>query len=374
MVRKLTVLQMLPTLEGGGVERGTLEVAQALVAAGHRSVVMSGGGRMVPALTAAGSEHLCWPVGRKSLLTLRLVSRLRRLLAEQQVDILHVRSRVPAWVAWLAWRGMDPAVRPRLVSTVHGLYSVSRYSRIMTRGERVIAVSDTVRDYVLANYAGVDPGAIRVIPRGVSAEEFPYGWCPSPDWLAQWRDSYPQLAGRQVLTLPGRITRLKGHRDFIELIGRLRASGREVHGLVVGGEDPRRLSYARELRDLVRAQGLFRDITFTGYRSDLRDVFSVSDLVLSLSTKPESFGRTVLEALKLGRPVAGYDHGGVGEVLGQIYPAGRVPLGDGDALFETVCGLLECPAPVARSHRFTLQDMLSRTLELYEELAWGVHA
>ncbi len=119
MVRKLTVLQVLPELEGGGVERGTLEVAQALVDAGHRSLVLSGGGRMVPALTAAGSEHICWPVGKKSLLTLRFVLRLRRLLDAQRVDILHMRSRVPAWVAWLAWRGMDPARRPRLVSTVH---------------------------------------------------------------------------------------------------------------------------------------------------------------------------------------------------------------------------------------------------------------
>src|SRR5512135_1110470 len=141
--KKLTILQVLPTLESGGVERGTLEVAQALIERGHRALVMSVGGRMVPALLKTGADHFAWPIGVKSLRTLLLVGKLRRFLIEHQVDVVHARSRVPAWVAWLAWRGINPRTRPRFVTTVHGLYSVSRYSRIMTRGEAVIAVSDT---------------------------------------------------------------------------------------------------------------------------------------------------------------------------------------------------------------------------------------
>jgi len=368
MVRPLTVLQMLPELEGGGVERGTLEVAQALVKAGHRSLVMSAGGRMVAALTAAGSEHLRWRVERKSLLTLLLVRRLRRLLTEQRVDVVHVRSRVPAWVAWLAWRGMDPATRPRLVSTVHGLYSVNAYSRIMTRAERVIAVSNTVRDYIVSNYPDVDPAVIRLIPRGVDARDFPYGMQPSPDWLKQWYGSHPQLMDKRVLTLPGRITRLKGHHDFIALIGALRERGLDVHGLVVGGEDPRRAAYADELRARLAQEGLEDDISFVGHRKDMREIYAVSDLVLSLSTRPESFGRTVLEALSLGRPVVGYDHGGVGEVLGEVYPAGRVPLGDGAALLDCVAEMLTDAPQVPRHHPYSLSAMLDATLALYEEL------
>jgi glycosyltransferase involved in cell wall biosynthesis len=263
---------------------------------------------------------------------------------------------------------MDPTTRPRLVSTVHGLHSVSRYSRIMTVGERVIAVSGTVRDYILDNYPGVDPNVIRVIPRGVNDQEFPYGWQPSATWLRQWDAAYPQLLERRVLTLPGRITRLKGQRDFIHLIGALKARGLAVHGLVVGGEDPRRQAYARELHGLVQQQGLGGDITFTGHRDDLRDIFAVSELVLSLSTRPESFGRTVLEALSLGRPVIGYDHGGVGEILAEVYPDGRVPLGDTEALVERVIEVLDRPPPVPRSHPFTLSAMLDRTLLVYHEL------
>lgn len=363
--KPLTVLQILPALQGGGVERGTLEVARHLVQHGHRSLVMSAGGRMVAQLEVEGATHFAWPVARKSLFTLRLIPRLRRFLLEHKVDILHVRSRMQAWVAYLAWRGMDPATRPRLVTTVHGLYSVNRYSKVMLRGERIIAVSNTVRDYILRNYPDTDPSRIEVIYRGVDAAEFPYGYRPAPDWLSAWRAQYPQLVGKRIVTLPGRLTRLKGHEDFIALIARLKAGGLPVHGLIVGGEDPKRLGYARELRRTVADQGLTADITFIGHRADMREVFAVSDLVLSLSSKPESFGRTVLEALRLGVPVVGYNHGGVGEILATAYPAGLVELGNMDALIERITGLLEQPVVVADSGAYPLAAMLEQTLALY---------
>jgi len=364
----LTVLQVLPALEGGGVERGTLEVAAELARRGHRALVASAGGRLVPELEAAGGSHIHLDLGRKNLLTLRLVPRLRRLLQRESVDILHARSRLPAWIAWLAWRGLDPRTRPRLVTTVHGFYSVGRYSAVMTRGERIIAVSASIRRYILENYPAVDPARVRLIYRGVDPSAFPYGYRPSAAWVAQWRRSVPGLEGRRVLTLPGRLTRLKGHHDFFDLIAALRERGLAVHGLVVGGEDPRRREYARELRRRVAAEGLSESVTFTGHRGDVREIYAVSDLVLSLSTRPESFGRTVLEALSMGIPVAGYAHGGVGEVLEQIYPEGAVALGDRSALVERAAALLQHPAPVPRSQPFTLGRMLDETLDLYQGL------
>lgn len=362
---RLTVLQTLPALESGGVERGTLEVARALVAAGHRSIVLSSGGRLVAQLEREGSEHITWPIGRKSLLTLRLVRPLRRLLRTEGVDILHARSRVPAWVAWLAWRGMEAARRPRFVTTVHGLYSVNAYSAVMAKGERIVAVSDTVREYLLRNYPHADPARIRVIRRGVDPAEFPAGHQPSAEWLATWRAEHPQLAGKRLLTLPGRITRLKGHEDFITLIARLKALGEPVHGLIVGGAEAKKRPYLAELRDKVRQAGLDADITLTGQRGDLREIMAVSDLVLSLSIQPESFGRTVLEALSMGVPVIGYDHGGVGEQLARLFPEGRVPLGDLDDLVRK-CQAIQAGVRIApRAAPPTLQDMLSATLDLY---------
>jgi len=181
VARRLTVVQMLPALDSGGVERGTLEVARYLVAQGHRSIVISAGGRMVDRLLAEGSEHVAWDVGRKHPWTLRYVLELRRLLAAEKVDILHLRSRLPAWVGLWAWRGMPAAARPRLVTTVHGFYSVGRYSAVMTRSERIIAVSRATRDYILENYPGVDVEVIRVIPRGIDRALYPTGFRPAPD-------------------------------------------------------------------------------------------------------------------------------------------------------------------------------------------------
>jgi glycosyltransferase involved in cell wall biosynthesis len=367
--RKLTVLQLLPALESGGVERGTLEVAEALVQRGHRALVMSAGGRQVPALLAAGGEHFAWPIGRKRLKTLLLVGKLRKFLLQQQVDIIHVRSRVPAWIAYLAWRGMNPATRPRFVTTVHGLYGVNRYSRIMTRGERVIAVSDTVRDYILREYPDTLPWRIQVIHRGVDGAAYPHGWKPDAAWQQAFFAQFPQAVGKLLLTLPGRVTRLKGHEDFIELIARLKRRGLPVHGLIAGGASASKQRYLQKLRYRVRSTGLENDISFSGQRDDLKNILAISNLVLSLSTQPESFGRTTLEALRLGVPTAGYEHGGVGEILRTIYLPGLLPLGRIDASFQRVAQLLQSPPAVPDGDFFPLQSMLDQTLALYEQLA-----
>lgn len=366
--RKLTVLQLVPALESGGVERGTLEMGAGLVRAGHRSLVVSGGGRLVSRLTGQGSEHIEWPIGCKSLWTLRLVSRLQRLVLDQRIDILHARSRLPAWLAYLAWKGFPPPMRPRFVTTVHGLYSVNRYSRIMTRGEAVIAVSEAARDYVSKNYPDTSMERVHLIERGIDPVIYPHAYRPPESWIARWYQDFPFLLERQVLTLPGRITRLKGHLDFLQLLSRLLKAGLPVYGLIVGGADPRRGKYLHEVEDAVVRLRLDGAVTFTGHRMDLRDILAVSNLVYSLSNQPESFGRTVREALSLGVPVIGYDHGGVGETLRLAYPQGRVPVSDIDALEAVTRELLERPAEVGPQAFTTVQEMVDQTVDLYQAL------
>jgi glycosyltransferase involved in cell wall biosynthesis len=369
MSRRLTVVQTLPELQSGGVERGTLEIARALVAAGHRSVVISHGGRMVEQLLREGSEHIALPVHRKSLFTLLQVRPFRQQLEEIKPDILHIRSRVPGWVAWLAWRGMNPATRPHLVSTVHGLYSVSPYSAIMTRGEKVIAVSETVRAYILKNYPACEPENIELIFRGIDPVEYPYGYQPSPEWLATWQKDFPQLAGKTVLTLPGRITRLKGHEHLISLIAALKQEGLPVHGLIAGGALAKKQAYVDELKAGIAARGLDDDISFTGHRSDLRDVLAVSDIVYSLSNKAETFGRTTLEALSIGVPVLGWNQGGVAEILKVRFPQGAVPVDDAAALLAQTRALMAQPLKPPEADSFLLQSMLEQTLVLYQKIA-----
>ncbi len=369
-VSPLTILQVLPELHGGGVERGALEISQGLVTRGHRSLVVSAGGGMVEKLAGQGGQHISLDLSRKSPLTLLKTGKLRRLLENEKVDLVHVRSRMPAWVTLAAWKSMPPKKRPRLLTTVHGLNSVNVYSQVMTYGERVIAVSHCCRDYVLSNYPTTDPEKVIVIHRGVDSSQFPHGHQPTNDWLEKWRVEFPQLVDRFVVLLPGRLTRFKGHFDFLQVIQQLKQNNLPVHGLIVGGEDPRRVKYAQSLHEEVERLGLSTEITFAGHRSDLREIMSASDAVVSTSIKPpESFGRTVLESVRLGRPTIGYAHGGVGEVLSTVYPTGRVELQDttgmAEKLAQVFCGKIVPPEPTVN---FELSTMIEKEIDLYESM------
>ena len=363
----LTVLQTLPALETGGVERGALDLAAELARRGHRSLVMSAGGPLTAELSAGGSRHYTWPVGKKSPFTLLLAFRLRRFLSEEKVDILHARSRLPAWVSYLAWHNMPAGRRPVFITTVHGRYRVGHYSAVMTRGQKVIAVSRYIHDYIMTNYPWVDPGKVSIIHRGVDPKRFPGGYRPSPGWLARWRRDWPQLQGKALVTLPGRITRWKGHRDFIDVIGRLKQAGTPVHGLVAGPAAPRRQKFFKELMRTATARGLDRDLSFLGRRDDLREVLGLSDVVLSLANIPEAFGRTALEALSLGRPVVAYAHGGAREVLEALQPDGLVEPGNTVAAAGKIRDFLKTRPHIAPNRCFTLERMLDSTLALYEQ-------
>ena len=365
---RLIVVQLLPALGAGGVERGTVEIARALVEHGHRAIVVSAGGRLVPALQAAGAEHVALDVGRKSLLTLRQVKPLARLLLDSGVHILHARSRLPAWIGVLALRRLGPAA-PQLVTTVHGPYSVNPYSAVMTRGKCIIAISNFIRDYILDNYPQTDPARIRVIPRGVSALEFPPGYRPPHVWRERWEREFPALRGRVLLTLPARVTRWKGQEDFIHMVGLLRAGGTDVHGLIVGAVEPRRQGFLRELEQQARRAGLAQHIAFPGHRDDVREIMSVSAAVLSLARIPEAFGRTALESLSLGVPVVGYDHGGTSEILRAIFPGGLVPPGDVAAAAARVSAILRQRPQIPAQHPYPLQRMVDETLAVYAEVA-----
>jgi len=368
-MRKLTVIQTLPALSTGGVERGTLEVAEELVKRGHRSIVVSSGGAMLKELIEKGSEHYDLAVGKKSLATLWHIPRLRKIMRETGATIVHARSRLPAWISYLAWKGMDPASRPRFITSVHGPYTVNRYSRIMTRGERVIAISDFIRDYITRNYPDVPTGKIIVIPRGVSRERYPYMFHPGKAWLASWHNQYPLLENKTFVTLPGRITRWKGQEDFLHILSRLPGDDNTIHGLIVGGPHPLKQHYFEELKALAKKLGLDHRLTFAGHRNDVREIMSISRIVMSLSNEPEAFGRTVLESLSLGVPVIAYAHGGAGEVMRTVFPEGLVPKNDTAAAAGLIAKFLIARPKVPEQNPFSLRRMLDSTMRLYEDVS-----
>ena len=365
-MRRLTVVQLLPALEAGGVERSTLEIADALVRAGHRAVVVSAGGRLLPQLQTLGAEHVQLPIGRKSPLSLRHLPALRRVL--RGADIVHARSRLPAWLGWLALRGIH-AGRPHFVTTAHGLNSPSRYSAIMTRGERVVCVSRTVRDYLLRHYPKVDPARLVVIPRGIDPAAFPPAPLPDRAARAQVAALYPQLGGDgPLLLLPGRGTRLKGHADAIALLAALRADGADARLWMPGALQAGREDYIAELIALARAAGVEAALAMTAPTAGIAQAYAACDLVLQLSRKPEAFGRTVVEALAVGRPVLGWAHGGVGELLAELQPAGAVAPFDAGQLAARACALLAAPPSPPARMPYTLQAMQEATLTLYRTM------
>ena len=369
-MRRLAVVQLLPALESGGVERSTLEIAEALVRAGHRALVVSAGGRLLPALLQTGAEHFTLDIGRKSLLTLRHLPALKQLFADEQVDVVHARSRLPAWLGWKAVQGMAGATRPHFVTTVHGLNSPGWYSEVMTRGERVVCVSDTVREYVLQHYPRTDPDRLRVIPRGIDTAQFPRATQPDPAARSQVAALHPALAGHgPLLLLPGRGTRLKGHVDALRLLAALRAQGSAACLWLPGAREAGREAYIAEMENEASRLGIAGSVAFTAPTTRIAEAYAACDLVLQLSRKPEAFGRTVIEALSVGRPVLGWAHGGVGELLAGLQPAGAVPAFDETRLAATAQALLAQPPPALATMPYTLQAMQDATLALYQELA-----
>ena len=369
-MRRLAVVQLLPALESGGVERSTLEIAEALVRAGHRALVVSAGGRLLPALLQTGAEHFTLDIGRKSLLALRHLPALKQLFTDEQVDVVHARSRLPAWLGWKAVQGMAGATRPHFVTTVHGLNSPGWYSEVMTRGERVVCVSDTVREYVLQHYPRTDPDRLRVIPRGIDTAQFPRATQPDPAARSQVAALHPALAGQgPLLLLPGRGTRLKGHVDALRLLAALRAQGSAACLWLPGAREAGREAYIAEMENEASRLGIAGSVAFTAPTTRIAEAYAACDLVLQLSRKPEAFGRTVIEALSVGRPVLGWAHGGVGELLAGLQPAGAVPAFDETRLAATAQALLAQPPPALATMPYTLQAMQDATLALYQELA-----
>ena len=362
------IVQALVSLNLGGSELVAVELSEFAAAAGHRVTVIAADGPLGERTRACGAGHLDWSIGKKRLGTLRYISRLRDWLTREQPDVLHVHSRLPAWICDLALRGLDPALHPVYITSMHGHYSVSRYSAVMTGGDRVIAVSDHIREYTLHNYPSTDPDRVITVHGGISHQAFPYGHRPAEAWRDQTHREFPELDGKKWLCLPGRLSRYKGHADFIELVAKLLPDVPDIHGLVVGKAKPGS-RYRDELEGLAERYGVLDRITFTGARLDIRDWMAASEIVFSLcSDPPEAFGRIVPEALHLGVPVIGWDHGGVQETLALLFPQGAVTPGDRMGLLDRSKAFLAQKPTVPENPAFGLRESMEKTMAVYQSV------
>jgi len=360
------IVQILAALSLGGSELVATELTEYLQAQGHRVTVIAADGPLQTRIQAAHAEHLRWPIGKKRLSTLKLVLQLRHWLLQQQPDIIHVHSRFPALIVKLALRGMPQP--PALVSSMHGHYSVNRYSAIMGRADAVIAVSEHIRQYTLQHYPQINPQRVHTVHGGVDRSQFPHGHQPSVDWWQQTRAEFPQLHNKRLLLLPGRLTQWKGHVSFLHLLQQISAQRDDVHAVVVGAGRSGS-SYVKKLHALSRQLALAKGITFTGARDDMAAWYACADIVYNLSDRPpEAFGRTVLEALSVGTPVLAWDQGGPAEQLQQLFPYGRVAVHDMAQLLQKTLHLLQQPQVVPPSGLFSLQASMAKTLAVYQQL------
>ena len=369
------VLQVLPSLDTGGVERGTVEMAEAIADAGGAALVASEGGRLVAAVERAGGRHIRLPLASKNPATIwRNAGRLARLIRTEGVAIVHARSRAPAWSALLAARRTGV----RFVTTYHGIYNENvpgkrRYNAVMAKGDRVIAASRFVAALLAARH-GVEPSRIRIIPRGVDPKLF------DPERIAGSRVARLAAAwqvpeGVPVVMLPARLTRWKGATVLIEAMARLPRT--DACCVLVGAAQGRE-RFVTQLQAQAQALGMAGRLRLAGHCDDMPAALALADVVVSASLEPEGFGRAVIEAQAMERPVIATDHGGAAETVEHGVTGWRVPPGDAVALAAALDGALSMQ-PVdrravgarARSGvlaHYTTAAMQAATLDVYREL------
>jgi len=374
--RRPVVLQVLPALATGGVERGTVDIAGAIAESGWTSLVASAGGPMARELERAKARHFELPLASKNPLVMRdNVDRLEKLIREHRVDIVHARSRAPAWSALLAAQRTGA----HFVTTFHGTYNLGwfglkrAYNRVMTRGERVIAISDFIRRHIEEVYRP-EPARIRVVPRGIDVARFDPARV-SPERIIQLAQRWRLGDGQRVIMLPGRLTRWKGQEVLIEALSML--GRRDVLCILVGSEQGR-TNYVKELYALAARHGLTQVVHVAGECNDMPAAYMLSDLVVSASTDPEAFGRVIAEGQAMGRPVIATDHGAGRETVIEGKTGLLVPPGDPMALAAAMDRVLtmdaaerDAMAAAAKEHvraNFTRELMCSRTIAVYGEL------
>lgn len=373
--RRFTVMQVIPNLGAGGAEQTAVDVNAALVAAGHRSIVVSNGGPRVNEIERAGGVHIYMPVHSKNPLTMWLnAQRLKSLVKKYNVDILHARSRAPAWSCYWAAQ----STRVRFVTTCHAPFNIGgdmkrRYNSSIIKGDLVIANSEFVAHYLVDNYK-ITADRIRVIPRGIPLDKFEQSRVNADKMLRMaqsWR--IPDVA--TVVLLPGRLTRWKGQMVLLDAMALL--DRKDVYCILVG-DDQGRVEYREELEELIHIHHLEERVRLVGHCDDMATAYMLADVVVSASIEPEGFGRVAVEAQAMGRPVIATDIGGSKETVIPGQTGWLIPPEDPKMLaqaIEFVLGLTasekEAVSQMSLAHvraHFSKTQMTYATLLVYKEL------
>ena len=357
----MKVLQILPALELGGVERGTVDLAHALKARGEEAIVISSGGSLVQELQKEGIPHYTLPVAQKSLFSLSLVPKIVEIIHKERIDIVHARSRVPAWIAWLAAR---QAGIP-FITTCHGYYSTHLLSLVMGWGKKVIVPSHVIARHMIEDF-GVQPNRIVLIPRGVDLSEFLF----HPNKY----DGPPPKIFR-VLNI-GRFSPIKGHLEFLRAIHMVRQQGIAMEVGLVGAEGGGKTSYTHLIERTIQQLGLEKVVKILGARRDIPELLRGADLLVLSSLVPESFGRVLIEAGAVGTACVATRLGGILDIIEDETEGLLVPPRDEAAMTRAILRLLQNRGEAKEmAHRlrrkvesqFSLEQMVEKTIEVYRQ-------
>ncbi len=369
------IMQVIPELGAGGAEQGCIDMASEIVKAGARAIVVSNGGYRVSELARAGATHIDLPVHSKNpVIMWKNVATLRKLIKQHNVGIVHARSRAPAWSAWRACKGTDA----HFLTTCHAPYNINGeakrlYNGSIAQGELIIAISNYVAQYLQDNY-DVEPERIRTIHRGIPIERFHPTAVTAErmiDLATQWR--IPD--GANIIMLPGRVTRWKGHHILIEAMSKLKR--KDVFCVIIGSDQGRK-EYRQELDQFIEEHDLGSQTRIIDQCHDMPAAYMLSTVVVSASTDPEGFGRIPVEAQAMGRPIIASDHGGAQETILRGETGWHVPPSDPDALAQAIQEALSLDpsqrailATRSMAHvaaHFTKDIMAEKTLGVYAEI------
>ncbi|PCO06533.1 hypothetical protein AWR36_001730 [Microbulbifer flavimaris] len=360
----MRVLQAVPRIDDSPEGRAALGLGQELVRLGHESMVVSAGGELKDRLVVRGSQHLDMPMDRRSIWSLRLVRPLRRLLVDQNIDVVHARAPLPAWLLWLAIRGLPETRRPRFITSAHRVYGGGFFNSIMAAGQQVIAVSEFVAEQLRRNFSKKLAAPPEIVTGGINTRELDRNAPVSGHWHQRLLNDFPQLEGRNWLLMPAPLAPGNGHQQFLEMLSALGRERGDTFGLIVGEVPAGGARYARKLERLALELGLSDKVLFMGPRRDMRELYASARITYCLNEKPLAYGRIVAEALAMHCPVIAYRLGGVAELLQRYFPRGLVDAGDREGLLQATVDVLDGPAQVD-SRGLSLEDMSQQVLSLY---------
>ncbi len=368
-MKKLRIVHYCPDLELGGVGRLAIDLASALQAAGHENFIISPTHELLARLNLIGIKHI--PIYRGSVWkTPHRMRRARNLFSDKPIDIFQCYKITHALRVFLPYFFTIKRQKSKLVAVHQSFLARHQYSRALRYFAAATACSQGLRDYVTSCDA-VNPHApFWHIPYGVREQECYTGYRASEDWIRLWQHNHPQTLNTFLLAIPCNITPIHGLEDLSPLIKGLKARGIPAHVLIIGDTRDADQSYLASLRQLYLSNGVTENITWLGARPDLRDILSISDVTLSLARFPSSYNQGILEALGLGRPVVGYDHGIVSEMLQSFLPEGRISLGDTLAAVNLLSQWYEKSPDCIKEapYPYRLKDTVQNYLQLYEQI------